>query len=101
MKIREILGLTLSEEEMDMVDCFLVERFNSLTQVRTDEDRKNGVAQKYDRLEELVMEHYSEDKEESRQFMDWIAGRESENEEDIYLYGIRDGIRAAKQFLSI
>lgn len=53
MKIREILGLTLDEKELDALRLFLEERSNTLVQ------------------------------------------------ELLYLHGIRDGIRAAKQFLSI
>ena len=52
-------------------------------------------------LEALVMEHYSEDKEKCKEFMDWLTDAEGEEKEEIYLHGIRDGIRAARLFASI
>ena len=33
--------------------------------------------------------------------MDWLTGAEGEEKEEIYLHGIRDGIRAARLFASI
>ncbi len=101
MKIREILGIDLEKETSDMLDLFLVERFNQLTQEQVERANQRGGREKSMQLEALVMEHYSKDIEECKEFMDWIADTEGEEKEELYLHGIRDGIRAAKLFASI
>lgn len=91
----------MDEKEQDALELFLEERLNTLVQELTKEIRENREVERYVELEALVMEHYSEDKEKCKEFMDWIASQDGQIEEDLYLHGIRDGIRAAKQFLSI
>ncbi len=101
MKIREVLGINMEKETHDMLDLFLVERFNQLTQEQAERAGQRGDREKSMQLEALVMEHYSEDKEKCKEFMDWLTDAEGEEKEEIYLHGIRDGIRAARLFASI
>ncbi len=101
MKIREILGINLEKETFDMLDLFLIERFNQLTQEQAERADRRGDRERSTRLETLVMEHYSEDKEKCKKFLDWMTDAEGEEKEELYLHGIRDGIRAARLFASI
>lgn len=78
MKIRESLGIDLEKETSDMLDLFLVERFNKLTQAQVEKAKQRGDREKSMKLEALVMEHYSEDKEKCKEFLDWMADTEGE-----------------------
>lgn len=101
MKIKHILGISLDNESKEALDCLLLERFAKRNEIwrKTLQPRESG--KRYGELEALVMEHYSKEREECEEFLNWIARSESEANEDFYLYGIKDGIRAAKWFLSI
>ena len=101
MKIMQILGLTIEEKALDALELALIERFNRLSQEQAKEARQQGNSERFDVVEKLVMEHYSQDKKECERFLDELADRESEENEDFYLYGIRDGLRAAKWFMAI
>lgn len=101
MKVKHILGIILDKESSEILDSFLVERFGRLNKAWRKDIQPKESEQKYMELETLVMEHYSKDKEECEEFLNWLAGHESEANEDFYLYGVKDGIRAAKWFLSI
>ena len=101
MKVKHILGITLDKESGEALDCLLLERVNSLNKILRKNIEPKESGKRYEELEALVMEHYSKDQKECEEFLNWIVGHEGEGNEDFYLYGIKDGIRAAKWFLSL
>lgn len=101
MKTAKILGLAVEQKSLDALELALIERFNLLNQEQAKESRQQGNSKKFDVVEKLVMEHYSQDKKECEKFLDELADRESEENENFYLCGIRDGLRAARWFMTI
>ena len=101
MKIVQILGMTIEKKTLDALELALIERFNRLSQEQAKEARQQGNSERFDVVEKLVMEHYSQDKKECEKFLDELADRESEENENFYLYGIRDGLRAARWLMTI
>ncbi len=78
MKIVQILGMTIEKKTLDALELALIERFNRLSQEQAKEARQQGNSERFDVVEKLVMEHYSQDKKECERFLDELADRESE-----------------------
>ena len=62
---------------------------------------RQQVRYQHQELEDLVMAHHPGAREDREEFLNWFAEDEGEANEDFYLLGIRDGIRAAKFFAVI
>ena len=91
MKIRKILGIEDPGLE-DTLDMVLSERLAALRVLGTPEQKKRS--DRKDRVvREMVRKHYPGDAAGCQKALDMIAMCESEETEDAYLWGIRDGIR--------
>lgn len=91
MNIRKILGVKDPGLE-DILDMVLSERLAAVKAAGAPEMQER--AGRKDRLvREMVQKHYPDDTTERQKVLDMIATCESEEEEDAYLFGIRDGIR--------
>ena len=90
-----------AKEDLDELELLLVGRFDRICKGQAEKARENGDMERFGEIEALIFEHYSDDKKKCEEFLDWMASQEGEEKEDCYLYGIRDGIRAAKWFGTI
>lgn len=100
MNIRILLP-DLAKEDLDELELLLVGRFDRICRDQAEKARENGDMERFGEIEALILEHYSEDRKKCEEFLGWMTSQEGEEKEDCYLYGIRDGIRAAKLFGTI
>ena len=95
MNIRHILGTAVPPEAEDAVDMILSERFQKLTDRKSREQREEA-ARIGKQVTEMVKEHYDGRCGEGERFLDELLACQCGDVEDAYLYGIKDGIRIAK-----
>lgn len=101
MNITKVFGIMLDPGTEDGLELFLSGRFSELGKKRLDPDQEKESKGKYRELENLVMEYYPGAREDREEFLNWFAEHEGEANEEFYLLGIRDGIRAAKCFAAV
>lgn len=100
MNIRGTLGIVVDHTTNDMLDLMLTERFGQIGAEKGPE-LKEKLAEKDKVIHDLVMQHYSDDKEECDKFLNMLIDCECEEQENYYLYGIRDAIRFIKEIMRI
>lgn len=101
MNITKVFRIMPDPGTEDGLELFLSGRFSEIGKKRLDPDQEQESRKKYKELEDLVMEYYPGAREDREGFLNWLAEHEGEANEDFYLHGIRDGIRAAKCFAAI
>ena len=101
MDIAKVFGVVLDRNVEEGLELLLSGRFSELCKKRMEPSREMESRKMYQELEDLVMGHYPGAKEDREEFLNWFAEYEGEANEDFYLLGIRDGIRAAKCFAAV
>ena len=95
MDIEKIFGTVLDQELRNTLEFVLEDRYAGLK-------RRQGIGQdqrkmEYDQtVERMARKYYSDDAAECKKFLNGLAECEDKGREDIYLNGIRDGIKFMK-----
>ena len=101
MDMTKVFGAVLDRNVEEGLELLVSGRFSELCKTRLETFRAIESRKKHQELEDLVMAHHPGTREDREEFLNWFAEYEGEANEDFYLLGIRDGIRAAKFFAVI
>ena len=100
MDIRRVLGVTVSPATEDTLNMVLTDRFAKIAKGKSPEMKKR-LAEKDKIIMDLVMEHYSDDKEECEKFLNEVLDCDCEEQEECYLHGVKDTVRFFKELIRI
>mgnify|MGYP007123093308 CR=1 FL=1 len=99
MNIKKVLGIIeLDENAIDNLEMFLAERTTEISRIVKHEQSESS--REWRALEKQI-EGLFKDQESYVAFMDALANYQAQNEEDFYLYGLKDGIKIMKVIMKI
>lgn len=100
MNIRRVLGIVVDPKTEDTLDMVLTDRFSRIESEKSRE-LKEKVAEKDKVIMDLVMEHYSDNKDECEKFLNMVLDCDCEEQEECYLHGVKDTVRFFKELMRI
>ncbi len=100
MDIKRVLGVTVSPATEDTLNLVLADRFAKIANEKSPE-LKRRLAEKDKTIMDLVMEHYSDNRDECEKFLNEVLDCDCEEQEECYLHGVKDTVRFFKELMRI
>ncbi len=95
MNIKKNWGLSIGSDIDGILSQAIAERIFQISVENKIENQKE--AERNKELEHLVMEHYSKNTFECEEFLYKLAKHDSEEKEQLYLQGLKDGIKLMRE----
>lgn len=100
MDIKRVLGVTVSPATEDTLNLVLADHFAKIANEKSPE-LKRRLAEKDKTIMDLVMEHYSDNRDECEKFLNEVLDCDCEEQEECYLHGVKDTVRFFKELMRI